>query len=200
MVKGAIVQAGEIGIRTVNESERNIRRGNLKSRKRQSRQQELLTARIKQRGEGFAATNRIAHRELARSGRGGARDGAYASVYAGAGAREAGMKGGVTDGKANREHMAAIEVESGGPGKRGSRKELSDAPSDLTDEDRCFSQRSHRRQRRILMRDLPVSWLAPRGQAARGQRSDYYSKKGTRTKLRLQEPLYSLAHRRRRWD
>lgn len=85
---------------------------------------EMPQPRIKQR-RGFAAMNKDAHRELARSGGVAAHAMGLAHQFTSELAREAGRKGGVTT-AANREHMAAIG-RKGGLGKRGFRKELSDA-------------------------------------------------------------------------
>ncbi len=85
---------------------------------------ELPQPRIKQR-RGFAAMNKDAHRELARSGGMAAHAMGLAHQFTSELAREAGRKGGVKT-AANREHMAAIG-RKGGLGKRGFRKELSDA-------------------------------------------------------------------------
>ncbi|MBL8635810.1 MAG: hypothetical protein JNM40_21470 [Myxococcales bacterium] len=81
--------------------------------------------RVKQR-RGFAAMDKDAHRELARSGGVAAHAAGMAHKFSSEQAREAGKKGGRTT-SANREHMAEIG-RRGGIGKRGHRKGQSPKP------------------------------------------------------------------------
>ena len=86
---------------------------------------DAVKPRVKQR-RGFAAMDKDAHRELARSGGVAAHAAGMAHKFSSEQAREAGKKGGRTT-SANREHMAEIG-RRGGIGKRGHRKGQSPKP------------------------------------------------------------------------
>ena len=86
---------------------------------------DAVKPRVKQR-RGFAAMDKEAHRELARSGGVAAHAAGMAHKFSSEEAREAGKKGGRTT-SANREHMAEIG-RRGGIGKRGHRKGQSAKP------------------------------------------------------------------------